>query len=65
MCALFALAGCNKQEVYEQTITKTLVICLNYEDITRSVPTTDPKSVENNINSVTIGVFKSERNIFD
>lgn len=60
MCALFALVSCNKQEVCEQTITKTLVICLNYEDITRSVPTTDPKSVENNINSVTIGVFKSD-----
>ena len=41
MCALFALVSCNKQEVYETTITKTLVIYLNYQDITRSVPTTD------------------------
>ena len=60
MCALFALVSCNKQEVYETTITKTLVIYLNYQDITRSVPTTDPKPTENNINNVTIGVFKSD-----
>ena len=60
MCALFALSACTKQEVYEHTTNDTLVIYLNNKDISRSVPTTDPKNVENNINNVTIGVFKSD-----
>lgn len=60
MVALFAMVSCTKQEVYEHQVSNTLVIYLSNKDITRSALTNDPKSVENTVNSVTIGIFKSD-----
>ena len=65
-----ALLSCTKQEVYEQETTSIITIYLNRQPITRSAaksssPTrsalvSDPKAAENNVNSVTIAVFKSD-----
>jgi len=65
-----ALLSCNKQEVYEPITNNVITIYLNSQTITRSAaksssPTrsalvSDPKSVENTVNSVTIAVFKSD-----
>ena len=65
-----ALLSCTKQEFYEHETTSVIKIYLNSQTITRSAaksssPTrsalvNDPKSVENNVNSVTIAVFKSD-----
>ena len=54
------LLSCTKQEVYERTTTSVITIYLNSQTITRSALTTDPKNVENTVNSVTIAVFKSD-----
>ena len=60
LLALVALVevSCNKQEVFERN--NTLVIYLNGRDITRSALDKDPKSVENNINTLTVGVFSAD-----
>ena len=65
-----ALLSCTKQEVYEHETTSVITIYINSQAITRSAaksssPTrsalvSDPKSVENNVNSVTIAVFKAD-----
>ena len=70
MVALFAMASCTKQEVYEYETTNVITIYLNSQTITRSAaksssPTrsaliNDPKAVENTVNSVTIAVFKAD-----
>ena len=70
MVALFAMASCTKQEVYEYETTSVITIYLNSQTITRSAaksssPTrsaliNDPKAVENTVNSVTIAVFKAD-----
>ena len=70
MVALFSMVSCTKQEVYEHETTSVITIYLNSQVITRSAaksssPTrsslvNDPKSVENNVNSVTIAVFKAD-----
>lgn len=60
MVALFAMVSCTKQEVYERTTTSVITIYLNSQTITRSALTTDPKAVENTVNSVTIAVFKAD-----
>ena len=65
-----ALLACTKQEVYDHETTSVITIYLNSQAITRSAaksssPTrsalvSDPKAVENTVNSVTIAVFKSD-----
>lgn len=60
MVALFAMVSCTKQEVYEHETTSVITIYLNSHPITRSALTTDPKAVENTVNSVTIAVFKAD-----
>lgn len=60
LLALVALVtvSCNKQEMFEKN--NTLVIYLNGRDLTRSALDKDPKSVENNINTLTVGVFSAD-----
>ena len=65
-----ALLSCTKQEVYEHETTSVITIYLNSQAITRSAAksssqtrsalVSDPKAVENTVNSVTIAVFKSD-----
>ena len=65
-----ALLACTKQEVYEHETTSVITIYLNSQTMTRSAaksssPTrsdlvSDPKAVENTVNSVTIAVFKAD-----
>ena len=65
-----ALLSCTKQEIYEHETTSVITIYLNSQTITRSaakssLPTrsalvSDPKAAENNVNSVTIAVFKAD-----
>ena len=65
-----ALLSCTKQEVYEHETTSVIKIYLKSQTITRSAAksssltrsalVSDPKSVENNVNSVTIAVFKAD-----
>lgn len=54
------VVSCNKQEIYDHPVINEVTIYLNKLPITRAVPTTDPKSVENTVNSVTIGIFKTD-----
>ena len=58
--AMLMLVSCNKQEVYEPITNNVITIYLNTQEITRTVPNTDQKSVENTVNTVTVGVFKSD-----
>ena len=70
MVALFAMVSCTKQEVYEHDTTSVITIYLNSQTITRSAAksssltrcalVSDQKAVENNVNSVTIAVFKAD-----
>ena len=70
MVALFSMVSCTKQEVYEHETTSVITIYLNSQTIirsaakssspTRSALVSDPKAVENTVNSVTIAVFKSD-----
>ena len=62
LVAMVMLTACTKQdvEIYDHQVLNTVTIYLNKQEITRAVPTTDPKSVENTVNTVTVGVFKSD-----
>lgn len=55
---VLALVSCNKQEVFESS--NTLVIYINGKSLTRTALDKDPKSVENNVNTLTVGVFASD-----
>ncbi len=55
---MLIMASCNKQEFYEKS--NILVVYINSVQITRAALTTDPKLVENTINTLTIGVFSSD-----
>lgn len=54
------LLSCTKQEIYEDESYSNLTVYVNGKELTKAVPTTDPKLVENTINKVVIGVFKSD-----
>lgn len=64
-------SSCTKQEVYEVETLKTITIYINSQTLdtvahsakTRSALITDPKSVENTVNSLTIAIFKSDGTI--
>lgn len=58
LAIMLALVSCNKQEVYE--CNNTLVIYINGKSLTRTALDKDPKSVENNVNTLTVGVFASD-----
>ena len=58
LAIMLALVSCNKQEVYE--CSNTLVIYINGKSLTRTALDKDPKSVENNVNTLTVGVFASD-----
>ena len=60
LIAAITMVSCTKQEVYERTTTSAITIYLNSQTITRSALTSDPKNVENTVNSVTIAVFKAD-----
>ena len=60
LIAAITMVSCTKQEVYERTTTSAITIYLNSHTITRSALISDPKSVENTVNSVTIAVFKAD-----
>lgn len=55
---MLVMVSCNKQEVVE--CHNTVVIYLNGMLMTRSALTSDPKAVENNVNTLTVGVFASD-----
>lgn len=55
---MLVLLSCNKQEICE--CNNTLVIYLNNQSMTRSALTSDPSQVENNVNTLTVGVFASD-----
>ena len=60
LLALVALVtvSCNKQEVFENT--GTLVINISSKAITKAALSVDPSAVEDNINTLTVGVFASD-----
>ena len=70
LIAAITMVSCTKQEVYERETTSVITIYLNSQTITRSAAksssltrsalVSDPKAVENTVNSVTIAVFKSD-----
>ena len=55
---MLALVSCNKQEIFE--CNGTLVINISSKAITKAALSSDPSSVEDNINTLTVGVFSSD-----
>ena len=58
LLVMLVMVSCNKQEVVE--CNNTVVIYLNGMLMTRSALTSDPKAVENNVNTLTVGVFAAD-----
>ena len=55
---MLVLVSCNKQEIID--CNNNLVIYLNNQSITRSALANDPSQVENNVNTITVGVFAAD-----
>lgn len=55
---MLVMVSCNKQEIVDSH--NTVIIYLNDVLMTRSALTSDSKAVENNVNTLTVGVFGSD-----
>ena len=58
LAIMLSMVSCNKQEVYE--CSNILVVYINGKSLTRAALDKDPKSVENSVNTLTVGVFASD-----